>query len=65
MALARQLLEESMTTLLPDRWAAANPDHVLVHRINEARQLASSPARQRDDRQKRREKAALTADRHK
>ena len=41
MALARQLLEESMTTLLPDRWAAANPDHVLVHRINEARQLAN------------------------
>ena len=55
VSLARQLPEESLTSLLPDRWAAANPDHVLVHRIEEARQLAN---RKRDDRQKRRNKAA-------
>ncbi len=53
VSLAGQLPEESLTALLPDRWASANPDHVLVHRIEEARQLAN---RKRDDRQKRREK---------
>ena len=51
--------------MLPDQWAAANPKHVLVHRIEEARQVAN---RKRDDRQKRREKLAAavvrtTADR--
>ena len=53
VSLARQLPEESLTAMLPDRWASANPDHVLVHRIEEARQVAN---RKRDDRQERREK---------
>ena len=55
MSLASQLPEEAMTAILPDRWAAANPKQVLVHRIEEARQVAN---RKRDDRQKRREKIA-------
>ena len=55
MSLASQLPEEALTALLPDQWAAANPKQVLVHRIEEARQVAN---RKRDDRQKRREKAA-------
>ncbi len=56
--MAGQLPEESLTAMLPDHWAAAHPAQVLVHRIDEARQLAS---RKRADRQKRREKIA-TAD---
>ena len=44
--------------MLPDHWAAAHPKQVLVHRIEEARQMAN---RKRDDRQKRREKIAATA----
>ena len=44
-----------MTAMLPDHWAAAHPKHVLVHRIEEARQVAN---RKRDDRQKRRAKIA-------
>lgn len=55
MSLANQLPEEALTALLPDQWAAANPKQVLVHRIEEARQVAN---RKRDDRQKRREKIA-------
>ena len=58
MSLATQLPEDTLTTMLPDHWAAANPKQVLVHRIEEARQVAN---RKRDDRQKRREKNA-TAD---
>ena len=54
MSLANQLPGEAMTAMLPDRWAAAHPKHVLVHRIEEARQVAN---RKRDDRQKRREKS--------
>jgi len=54
-SLASQLPEEALTALLPDQWAAANPKQVLVHRIEEARQVAN---RKRDDRQKRREKIA-------
>jgi len=54
-SLASQLPEEALTTLLPDQWAAANPKHVLVHRIEEARQVAN---RKRDNRQKRRKKTA-------
>ncbi len=56
-SLASQLPEEALTALLPDQWAAANPKQVLVHRIEEARQVAN---RKRDDRQKRREKIAAT-----
>ena len=55
MSLASQLPEEALSAMLPDHWAAANPKQVLVHRIEEARQVAN---RKRDDRQKRREKAA-------
>lgn len=55
MSLANQLPEESLTAMLPDQWAAANPKQVLAHRIEEARQVAN---RKRDDREKRREKAA-------
>ena len=55
MSLASQLPEEALTAMLPDQWAAANPKQVLVHRIEEARQVAN---RKRDDRQKRREKVA-------
>jgi hypothetical protein len=55
MSLASQLPEEALSGMLPDQWAAANPNKVLVHRIEEARQVAN---RKRDDRQKRREKIA-------
>jgi hypothetical protein len=55
MSLASQLPGEAMTAMLPDHWAAAHPKQVLVHRIEEARQVAN---RKRDDRQKRREKVA-------
>ena len=43
------------------QWAVANPKQVLVHRIEEARQVAN---RKRDDRQKRREKVAAADLRH-
>ena len=55
MSLANQLPGEALTAMLPDHWAAAHPKQVLVHRIEEARQVAN---RKRDDRQKRREKIA-------
>jgi len=55
MSLARQLPEERLTAMLPDHWAAANPKQVLVHRIEEARQVAN---RKRDNREKRRAAAA-------
>jgi hypothetical protein len=31
---------ESLTRLLPDRWALAHPEHVLAHRLEESRQKA-------------------------
>jgi transposase len=31
---------ESLARLLPDRWALAHPEHVLVHRLDESRQKA-------------------------
>jgi transposase len=37
---------ESLARLLPDRWALAHPEHVLAHRLDEARQKA----RRRDER---------------
>lgn len=42
-------MEFQLSSLLPDHWAAANPDHVLVDRIEEARQVAN---RKGDDRRK-------------
>jgi transposase len=32
--------EESLTRLLPDRWAVAHPEHILSHRLEESRQKA-------------------------
>ena len=49
--LADKLPEDSLTPLLPDHWAQAHPQHVLQHRIDEARRLAN---RKRDDRTRRR-----------
>jgi hypothetical protein len=31
---------ESVESLLPDRWAAAHPEHVLTHRLEESHQRA-------------------------
>jgi hypothetical protein len=37
---------ESLERLLPDRWALANPEHVLSYRLEESRQKA----KRRDER---------------
>ena len=55
MSLASQLPVEALTAMLPDHWAAAHPKQVLVHRIEEARQVAN---RKRDRREKHREVSA-------
>ncbi len=44
--------DEDLAALLPDRWAASHPEHVLEHRLDEARQRA---ARQKAKRQHRRD----------
>jgi transposase len=43
--------ETDLEALLPDRWAARHPEHVLQHRLDESRRRA---ARQRERRQRRR-----------
>jgi transposase len=43
--------ETDLESLLPDRWAASHPEHVLEHRLDESRRKA---ARQRARRQRRR-----------
>jgi transposase len=43
--------ETDLEALLPDRWAASHPEHVLQHRLDESRQKA---ARQKGKRQRRR-----------
>jgi len=43
--------ETDLASLLPDRWAASHPEHVLQHRIDEARRRA---ARQKATRERRR-----------
>ena len=43
--------ETDLEALLPDRWAATHPEHVLEHRLEESRRKA---ARQRDARERRR-----------
>jgi transposase len=43
--------ETDLEPLLPDRWAANHPEHVLQHRLDESRRKA---ARQKDARQRRR-----------
>ena len=55
ISLASQLSGEAMTAMLPDHWATAHPEHVLMHRIEEARQVAN---RKRDRRETRRAVAA-------
>ena len=42
--------ETDLEALLPDRWAATHPEHVLEHRLEESRRKA---ARQRDARERR------------
>jgi transposase len=46
--------ETDLESLLPDRWAASHPEHVLQHRLDEARRRA---ARQKARREHRRAKA--------
>lgn len=46
--------ETDLESLLPDRWAASHPEHVLQHRLDEARRRA---ARQKARREYRRAKA--------
>jgi transposase len=43
--------ETELESLLPDRWAASHPEHVLEHRLDESRRKA---ARQKERRQERR-----------
>jgi transposase len=43
--------ETDLEALLPDRWAACHPEHVLKHRLDESRRRA---ARQQEKRQRRR-----------
>jgi transposase len=43
--------ETELEALLPDRWAASHPEHVLKHRLDESRRKA---ARQKEKRQQRR-----------
>ena len=43
--------ETDLEALLPDRWGASHPEHVLKHRLDESRKKA---ARQKEKRQRRR-----------
>jgi transposase len=47
--------ETDLEPLLPDRWAANHPEHVLKHRLDESRRKAN---RKKEARQRRRAKAA-------
>jgi transposase len=47
--------ETDLERLLPDRWAANHPEHVLKHRLDESRRKAT---RKKEARQRRRAKAA-------
>ena len=46
--------ETDLESLLPDRWAASHPEHVLQHRLDESRRKAT---RQKEARQRRRARA--------
>ena len=46
--------ETDLESLLPDRWAASHPEHVLQHRLDESRRKA---ARQKATRERRRAQA--------
>ena len=50
--------ETDLEPLLPDRWGANHPEHVLQHRLDESRRKAT---RQRESRQRRRAMAAKRA----
>ncbi len=47
--------ETDLERLLPDRWVANHPDHVLKHRLDESRRKAT---RKKEARQRRRAKAS-------
>ena len=47
--------ETDLEALLPDRWAASHPEHVLKHRLDESRRKA---ARRKEKRQRRRASAS-------
>jgi transposase len=49
--------ETDLEALLPDRWAASHPEHVLKHRLDESRRKA---ARQKEKRQQRRASSSRT-----
>ena len=49
--------ETELESLLPNRWAASHPEHVLQHRLDESRRKA---ARQKERRQERRAAAGKT-----
>jgi transposase len=49
--------ETDLEALLPDRWGASHPEHVLQHRLDESRQKA---ARQKGRRERRRAAASRT-----
>jgi len=46
---------ELLTSLLPDRWAAAHPEHVLNHRLEESRQKAQRRDQRRAERRRSRQ----------
>jgi hypothetical protein len=50
--------ETELKSLLPDRWAARHPEHVLQHRLDESRRRA---ARQQAVRERRRAKVRIKA----
>jgi transposase len=50
--------ETELERLLPDRWGASHPEHVLEHRLDESRRKAS---RKKHARQRRRERAGKKA----
>jgi hypothetical protein len=50
--------ETDLESLLPDRWAASHPEHVLQHRLDESRRKES---RQKAARQERRAAAGSVA----
>ena len=47
--------ETDLEALLPDRWAASHPEHVLKHRLEESRRKA---ARRKEKREQRRASAS-------
>ena len=53
LQLAVDASAEGLQRLLPDRWAAAHPEHVLNHRLDESREKA----RRRDQRRAQRRRS--------